>query len=67
MGTPVRVQCMIPQNGFLGKAKPLEQLQCPDLLWWHASDDFRDSNVQNHLERQLQQEPTDSNSSRGLR
>ena len=62
VGESIRGQGMIPQDGFLGKAKSLEQLQRTSLLRRHAGDDFRDPHVQNHLERQLQQEPADSNS-----
>ena len=67
VGEPVRVQGMIPQDRFLRKAKPLEQLQRTGLFRCHAGDDFRHPHVQHHLERQFQQEPADSDSAGGLR
>ena len=44
------------------KAEPFEQRQRAGLIGGHAGDDFGRALVQNHLERQLQQEPADANS-----
>jgi len=61
---PTRAHRVVPQNGFLLKTQPLEEVQRPGLIRCHARDHFRHALLQSHLKDQLQQELAQTNPTR---